>query len=57
LDYGIEFDFKKSFFEQFDTILKKIPLINLYGQSNINCDYGFDNNFSKDCYLSIVVDD
>ncbi len=57
LDYGRDFDFSKSFFGQFDALLKQVPLINLYWQSNEDCDYTFDCNFSKDCYMSVIVDD
>lgn len=53
LSYGREYDFSKTFFEQFDTFLKTVPLpaVSLVGNC-VNADY---NNFvfsSKNVYLS-----
>jgi hypothetical protein len=57
LDYERDFDLSKTFFVQFDILLKQVPLMNLCGQSNEDCDYTFDCNFSKNCYMSVIVDD
>lgn len=51
LDYGREYDFSRSFFEQFSDLQKSVPRINLYQDNFINseyCNYGLD---FKECYL------
>lgn len=50
-EYGVEFDFGRSFFEQFGELLKKVPRINLQNRNNENSDYCNDTNDLKDCYL------
>ena len=42
IEYGREFDFNKSFFQQFDELLKSVPQIALLQVGSENCDY---NNF------------
>ncbi|MBU0626691.1 hypothetical protein KKH82_04660 [Patescibacteria group bacterium] len=42
LDYGREYDLNKSFFDQFDELLKSVPQIALLQVGSENCDY---NNF------------
>lgn len=51
LDYGMEFDFNCSFFEQFEKLLKEVPRINLQNRNNENSDYCNDTNDLKNCYL------
>lgn len=60
-DYGVEFDFGRSFFEQYDELLKKVPRANLaifVNHENSNyCNYVGD---IKNCYLcfgSIFIED
>ncbi|MDD5770528.1 MAG: hypothetical protein PHE25_06160 [Candidatus Gracilibacteria bacterium] len=51
LDYGMDFDFSKSFFTQFDELKDKVPM---YSRSifNIeNSDYCNNASYIKDCYL------
>jgi len=55
LDYGIEFDFNKSFFEQFNELLHKVPLFALINSNTENAEY---NNYiysAKNCYMSYVL--
>ncbi len=51
LEYGQGYDFEKSFFEQFDELLHKVPLKNLNVVNGVRSDYS--NNFTepKNCYL------
>jgi len=52
LDYGKEFDFNKSFFEQFDSLMKDVPLLSIINKNAHNSQY---NNYSlnnKNCYLT-----
>jgi len=39
LDYGRDFDFSKSFFEQFGELMKEVPKLSLSSISNNNCEY------------------
>ncbi len=51
LDYWIDFDFNKSFFEQFSNLLKEVPQPNVFTEKNQNSDYTQYEWSSKDCYL------
>ncbi len=51
MDYGIDFDFKRWFFEQFEELMKIVPKIDKLKINTQNCDY---NNIiwnSKNCYM------
>ena len=51
LDYAQEFDFGRSFFEQFYELQQKVPKLNLQAKNCVNSDYiniGMEN---KNCYL------
>ena len=53
-DYGRDFDFDTSFFEQFNELMLHVPVINILNDNNIaslNCDYSFDCWYSKNCYF------
>jgi len=52
LDYGKEYDFSKTFFEQLHELLKRTPRPNLEGTQNLNCPYTNYTWLSKNCYLS-----
>ncbi len=55
LNYGIDFDFSRPFFEQFEQLLSTVPRPALNGQNTENsdyCNFAFD---AKDCYLSQCV--
>lgn len=51
LDYWMSFNFEKNFSEQFEELLKKVPLINLLWNNNENSDYVNLTVDSKNCYL------
>ena len=51
LDYGIDFDFSKSFFEQFSNLLKKVPQQNVVWDNNENSSYCNLVADNKNCYL------
>jgi len=54
LDYGFDPDFERSFFEQFDELLKKVPKMSLNISDTMeNCDYCNYGGFSKNCYLCV----
>ena len=53
MDYGVDYDFTKPFFEQFKDLLNKVPVRALLASSNtlINSDYTNTSSNLKDCYL------
>ena len=58
LAYGMNYDFSRPFFEQFDDLQRKVPalaLINDNGIASQNCEYTQDFAFGKNCYLTIIA--
>ncbi|MEI7810401.1 MAG: hypothetical protein WCI41_02470 [bacterium] len=51
LSYGKDYDFSKSFFQQYKELLEKIPFIALSNTQSINSDYCSSTAWNKDCYL------
>lgn len=51
LDYGRDYDFSKSFFEQFNDLQKAVPRIALYAADNVNSEYCNHTVHVKNCYL------
>jgi len=52
LDYGMEIDFNKPFFEQFSELMKKVPrlaIVNKKSENSEYCNYSYAN---KNCYLT-----
>lgn len=55
--YGKEFDFSKSFFDQFKKLLDRVPsisIVNDNGVSSVNCEYTYDWFYSKNCYMDVA---
>lgn len=53
-DYGVGYDFTKSFFAQYKELLTKVPhmaIVNDDGIASLNCEYTQDWWFSKNCYM------
>ena len=55
MDYGQNYDVTKSFFEQFQTLLYKVPRISTYNKGTHNTEYGNNVIDDKDCYLLFVT--
>ncbi|MEK7635795.1 MAG: hypothetical protein AAB405_01750, partial [Patescibacteria group bacterium] len=53
INYGVDYNFSKPFFQQFFELQRKIPRINFYGTNNQNSDYANNSWNSKNIYLSI----
>ncbi|OGJ46308.1 hypothetical protein A2272_03445 [Candidatus Peregrinibacteria bacterium RIFOXYA12_FULL_33_12] len=51
LEYEKEFDFNKSFFEQFYELQKKVPRFNVFNRDTENCDFVNYAPHCKNCYL------
>ena len=49
--YGRDYDFSKSFFEQFNNLLHEVPLKNLNIVNGVNSDYTNNITDPKNCYL------
>ncbi|MFA6190531.1 MAG: hypothetical protein WC711_03460 [Candidatus Staskawiczbacteria bacterium] len=48
---GLDYDFSKSFFEQFKELFEKAPLPNLANSNCVDSEYGNHNAHLKNCYL------
>ncbi len=56
LSYGKEFDFTRTFTEQFRELSYRVPRLALHVLGNENCDYVNQCGYSKDCYLAFNTD-
>ena len=55
MDYGKEYDFSQSFFQNFHEMSLRIPKKSLHIVDSLeNCDYCSYGIFSKSCYLTIA---
>ncbi len=55
--YGVDYDFSKPFFVQFQELLQRVPhlsLINDDGIASVNCEYTQDFSFAKNCYMTFI---
>lgn len=56
-DYGRDFDFSRTFFEQFYELMRSVPMMALNTSGTIqNCDYVHYTGQSKNCYLIAHAD-
>ena len=56
LDYGLDYDFDKTFFEQFKSLLSRVPLpATFIDTKSVNSEYCNHAENLKDCYLSFGV--
>lgn len=54
LSYGKDFDFTKTFFEQYRDFKNTVPALSVQnddGAGSVNCEWSYDWAFSKNCYL------
>ena len=52
--YAMDYDFSRTFFEQFIELMYKVPhmaIVNDDGIASLNCEYTHDWWFSKNCYM------
>ncbi len=54
--YGRDFDFNRSFFEQFAELKKAVPHLSLHVTSNENSDYINLSGYNKDCHLIFAAE-
>jgi hypothetical protein len=50
-EYGMDYNFSRPFFEQYQELLLKVPLQNLGNNNCVNSPYGNHNADCKNCYL------
>lgn len=50
-EYGQEFDFTKTFAEQYDALLHKVPMVGIFNGNSENSQYCNHVGAMKDCYL------
>ena len=51
MEYGQDYDLNRPFFEQFDELLRKIPLPSLRVEASENCEFNNDMRACNNCYL------
>ena len=51
MQYGQEYDFNKSFFQQYRELLEQVPLPNLSVVNSTNSEYSNWTEYNKNCYL------
>lgn len=56
LQYGKEYDFNKSFFEQFQELQATVPRLGMVSLGNENSDYTNYVSYLKNCYLIFTAD-
>ena len=57
LDYGKEYDFSRSFFEQFHELMLLVPFPSRSGSNQINSEYSNNAGGLKNCYLCFNCND
>ncbi len=55
LSYGQDFDFSKTFFEQFFEFRFKVPRVALANSKSINSEYTNQSENNKNCYMVVAV--
>jgi len=56
MDYGKDYDFSRSFFEQMRELWKSVPDIGLFNINPVNSDYCSITENNKNCYLLVGAD-
>ena len=55
MDYGKDYDFSESFFENFKDLMNKVPLPDLSVINSVNSDYSNWTDYNKNCYLAFAA--
>jgi len=53
MNFGRDFDFNRSFFEQMNELIISVPRLALFQRNNQNCEYTNYTENNRDCYLCI----
>jgi hypothetical protein len=57
LDYGRDFDFSKSFFEQYEDLRRVTPHLAMVNSNSVNSEYTNQSQNNKDCYMLFTSGD
>lgn len=57
LAYGREYDFSRSFFEQYDELRRAVPHLALVNSNSVNSEYTNQAQNNKDCYMLVTSGD
>jgi len=57
LDYGQDFDFSRSFSDQFWELLLRVPMLAIINKNSHNCEHTHISQSNKNCYLIIESSD
>lgn len=57
MDYGMKFDFEKSFFDQFHELQIRVPRVNLFAKNSENAEFTNHTDHIKNSYLCIDTAD
>jgi len=52
--YGRDFDFSKSFFEQYEELRRAVPHLALVNSNSVNSEYTNQSQDNKDCYMLVT---
>lgn len=53
LSYGRDYDFQKSFFEQFKELLFSVPHVSIFNANMVNSEWVNQETDDKNCYLNV----
>ncbi len=54
IEYGKDFDFSRSFFEQYEELRRIVPHLALVNSSSVNSEYTNQSQHNKDCYMLVT---
>ena len=57
LDYGRDFDFNRTFFEQFKEHRFAVPRITLANEKSVNSEYTNQSNNNRNCYMTVAANE
>ncbi len=52
-EYGLDFDFNKNFFDQFQSLQLRVPRVNLFAKNCENAEFTNHTDHIKNCYLCV----
>lgn len=53
-DYGRDFDFSRSFFEQYEELRRSVPHLAMVNSRSVNSEYTNQSQDNKDCYMLVT---
>ncbi|KKS50186.1 MAG: hypothetical protein UW01_C0001G0045 [Candidatus Nomurabacteria bacterium GW2011_GWA2_43_66] len=53
-DYGRDFDFSRSFFEQYEELRREVPHLAMVNSNSVNSEYTNQSQDNKECYMLVT---